>query len=147
MNEPLLTINEAAAVLKVSRSKVYELIDNEQLPVIRLGDRTPRFKMDEIVEWLNNRSVPVTAVENQIEIDAKVEAVKVTDLVFHEFEWNNSLHPDKRNVLQAFFVQVLSGGESYVSWSLLCDDLGFKGDVELKRIQEVFAKYKENKRP
>lgn len=55
MNEPLLTIDEVAAVLKVSRSAVYDLIKGDPpLPVVRLSDRVARFKMDDIVLWLED---------------------------------------------------------------------------------------------
>lgn len=49
-----LTLNarEAAAVLRISKSKVYELAQSESFPAIRIGKRVviPR---DKLIEWMN----------------------------------------------------------------------------------------------
>jgi excisionase family DNA binding protein len=55
MNPPqMLTIPEVAAVLKISRTKVYDLIKNEGLPVAQFGDlkRVPIAKLE---KWLADR--------------------------------------------------------------------------------------------
>ena len=50
-----LTLNarEAAEVLRISKSKVYELAHSESFPAIRIGKRVviPR---DKLIEWMNN---------------------------------------------------------------------------------------------
>ena len=50
----LLTINQVAELLQVSRPTVYEYMDDKKhpLPVIYLGDRTPRFRKSDIEAWL-----------------------------------------------------------------------------------------------
>ena len=48
MNKLLFTPSEAAAVLGVGRSKVYELLRNFQLPSVRI-DRCRRIPADELV--------------------------------------------------------------------------------------------------
>ena len=49
-----LTLNarEAAAVLRISKSKVYELAQSESFPAIRIGKRVviPR---DKLIQWMN----------------------------------------------------------------------------------------------
>ena len=49
-----LTLNahEAAAVLRISKSKVYELAQSESFPSIRIGKRVviPR---DKLIQWIN----------------------------------------------------------------------------------------------
>lgn len=47
-----LKAHEVAAVLRISKSKVYELAQSESFPAIRIGKRVvvPR---DKLVEWIN----------------------------------------------------------------------------------------------
>ena len=53
----LLSIPEAAAVLRLSRTKVYALIDVEGLPVKRFG-RSVRVSVIALQEWLERRDKP-----------------------------------------------------------------------------------------
>lgn len=52
-----LTLNarEAAGVLRISKSKVYELARTESFPAIRIGNRVviPR---DKLIEWMNTQA-------------------------------------------------------------------------------------------
>ena len=50
-----LKAHEAAAVLRISKSKVYELVQRESFPSIRIGKRVviPR---DKLLQWMNNRA-------------------------------------------------------------------------------------------
>ena len=52
-----LTLNarEAAEVLRISKSKVYELARTESFPAVRIGKRVviPR---DKLIEWMNNQA-------------------------------------------------------------------------------------------
>ena len=52
-----LTLNarEAAEVLRISKSKVYELAHGESFPAIRIGKRVviPR---DKLIQWMNNQA-------------------------------------------------------------------------------------------
>ena len=47
-----LKAHEAAAVLRISKSKVYELARTESFPAMRIGKRVviPR---DKLIEWMN----------------------------------------------------------------------------------------------
>jgi excisionase family DNA binding protein len=50
----LLTIPEAAVSLRLSRAKVYRLIDVEGLPVVRFG-RAVRVSVIALQEWVEQR--------------------------------------------------------------------------------------------
>ena len=47
-----LNVREAAEVLRISKSKVYELAQSESFPAIRIGKRViiPR---DKLIQWMN----------------------------------------------------------------------------------------------
>ena len=49
-----LKVREAAAVLRISKSKVYELARSESFPAVRIGKRVviPR---DKLIQWMNNQ--------------------------------------------------------------------------------------------
>ena len=50
--DPVLwTVQEVAEYLRVSEAKVYRLIKEQQLPVMRVG-KTWRFRKDRLHEWL-----------------------------------------------------------------------------------------------
>ena len=50
-----LKTHEAAEVLRISKSKVYELAQSESFPAIRIGKRVviPR---DKLIQWMNNQA-------------------------------------------------------------------------------------------
>ena len=54
MNEPILTIKEAAEYLKISPSTTYKLILTEDLPAIRIG-KNWRIRRARLEEWMNNK--------------------------------------------------------------------------------------------
>ena len=51
MSEKLLTLAEAQAILRVSKSKMYRLIHKEGLPVVKVGS-TYRIRMSELEKYL-----------------------------------------------------------------------------------------------
>ena len=50
-----LKAHEAAAVLRISKSKVYALAQSESFPAIRIGKRVliPR---DKLIQWMNSQA-------------------------------------------------------------------------------------------
>lgn len=54
----LLSIPEVARSLRLSRTKVYELIDGEGLPVVRFG-RAVRVSVAALEQWLTDRAESV----------------------------------------------------------------------------------------
>ena len=55
--EPLLDANEAARLLKVPRSTLYELVRSRGLPHVRIGDRGLRFTRANLTRWVSENSV------------------------------------------------------------------------------------------
>jgi excisionase family DNA binding protein len=57
-NKDLLTIDEVAEILKISRATVYTFINNKEnpIPVVYLSDRTPRVKADELGRWVDRQT-------------------------------------------------------------------------------------------
>ena len=54
----LLTVSDAATVLRTSRKAVYAMIERRQLPgVVRIGRRV-LIRQDNLVEWLCQKSAP-----------------------------------------------------------------------------------------
>ena len=50
--QPLLTADEAAELLNVPRSTVYELVRSRGLPHVRIGERGMRFTHVGLEEWV-----------------------------------------------------------------------------------------------
>lgn len=50
--QPLLTADEAAELLHVPRSTVYELVRSRGLPHVRIGERGLRFTRGGLEEWV-----------------------------------------------------------------------------------------------
>jgi excisionase family DNA binding protein len=51
----LLTIVQVAALLNLGRTKIYELIDKENLPIHKFG-RATRISPTELQHWLQERN-------------------------------------------------------------------------------------------
>lgn len=56
LNEPLLDAEEAAQLLHVPRSTLYELVRSRGLPHVRIGDRGLRFTRAALEEWVGEHS-------------------------------------------------------------------------------------------
>jgi excisionase family DNA binding protein len=52
LDEPLLDANEAARLLRVPRSTLYELVRSRGLPYVRIGERGMRFTRSGLEEWI-----------------------------------------------------------------------------------------------
>jgi excisionase family DNA binding protein len=52
LTEPLLDAGEAAQLLRVSRSTLYELVRTRGLPHVRIGDRGLRFTRQDLETWV-----------------------------------------------------------------------------------------------
>lgn len=62
MNEQLLTLAEAQAILRVSRSKMYRLIHQEGLPAVRLGS-TYRIRQSDLEIFLVNSNLKTKEIK------------------------------------------------------------------------------------
>ena len=56
LQEPLLDANEAARLLNVPRSTLYELVRSRGLPHVRIGSRGLRFTRAGLGEWVAENS-------------------------------------------------------------------------------------------
>lgn len=54
--EPLLDADEAAKLLHVPRSTLYELVRSRGLPHVRIGDRGMRFTRSDLEIWISEHS-------------------------------------------------------------------------------------------
>jgi excisionase family DNA binding protein len=52
LTEPLLDANEAAKLLRVPRSTLYELVRSRGLPHVRIGERGLRFTRADLEGWV-----------------------------------------------------------------------------------------------
>lgn len=50
---PLINSREAAAILCISRRKLWELTASNQIPVVRIG-RSVRFDIEDIERWVES---------------------------------------------------------------------------------------------
>ncbi|EIW19500.1 MULTISPECIES: helix-turn-helix domain-containing protein [Pelosinus] len=50
----ILTVNEASVFLKISRSKLYELVSQDAIPWFPVGSHK-RFLTQELLDWAKNR--------------------------------------------------------------------------------------------
>ena len=54
----LLTVAEAAKLLRLSRSQVYNLVSAGQLPTVRLGPRGIRIPRQALLDWIAAHTEP-----------------------------------------------------------------------------------------
>lgn len=55
VHSPLLTIEEAAHLLRLSRGKTYQMAQTGELPTVRMG-RSVRIRRDRLEAWLDSKS-------------------------------------------------------------------------------------------
>ncbi len=53
--EVMLTVKDVTKFLKISRSKVYRLIEKGDLKAYKIGERGTRFKQSEIEEYIQRQ--------------------------------------------------------------------------------------------
>lgn len=64
MERQILVADEVAAMLRVDRQRVYELVRKRAIPVIRLGERQYRFDAEAIRQWISRGGNTVEGKEN-----------------------------------------------------------------------------------
>jgi len=55
--EKILTVPEVAQYLKISKSKMYDIVKREKIPFIKIG-RNVRIKESDLDEWLEIQTRP-----------------------------------------------------------------------------------------
>lgn len=56
MNEEMLTVYEVAALLKLGRTKVYQLVADGELPAVRIG-KALRISAEALQAWIREQAV------------------------------------------------------------------------------------------
>ncbi len=56
LTEPLLDAGEAARLLRVPRSTLYELVRSRGLPHVRIGERGRRFTRADLQTWVSENT-------------------------------------------------------------------------------------------
>ncbi len=52
----LLTVTEAAKVLRISRALAYQMVAKGELPSVRIGNRLVRVPHARLLRWIEDRS-------------------------------------------------------------------------------------------
>jgi len=61
----LLTVDEAASLLRTSRPAIYAMVERRQLPgVTRIGRRV-LFRRADLLDWLDQKTVPAANVNKR----------------------------------------------------------------------------------
>lgn len=63
MHNEILTIEEAAKILKVSQGHVRKLVRQGELPVIRRGKRYSRYRKSDLIAFLDRYTIKKEAQE------------------------------------------------------------------------------------
>jgi excisionase family DNA binding protein len=58
VDDPILTIPEVARYLKVSKSKVYELVSKKEIPHLKIG-RNVRIRQIDLQVWVEKQSTQI----------------------------------------------------------------------------------------
>src|SRR5665809_20383 len=61
LSEPLLDAGQAARLLRVPRSTLYELVRSRGLPHVRVGERGLRFTRSGLAAWVSENTYGVAA--------------------------------------------------------------------------------------
>ncbi len=61
----ILTVHDVAEYLRMSKAKVYRLVKQKQIPVVRIG-KTWRFRKDLLDEWLSRSAESSMKTEEKI---------------------------------------------------------------------------------
>ena len=65
--EKLLNIDELSEWLGIEKSTIYAWTSKQNIPHIKLGPKVLRFRLNEVIDWLSEKSVsPKPEVGNQI---------------------------------------------------------------------------------
>lgn len=59
VEDPILTIPEVARYLKVSKSKIYELVSKKEIPHLKIG-RNVRIRQVDLQVWVEKQSTQIT---------------------------------------------------------------------------------------
>jgi excisionase family DNA binding protein len=65
MDQEILTVPEMARFLKISRSKAYRLVEEGEIPVLRIG-RSVRIIQSDLLNWIEGKREDCTQIAHEI---------------------------------------------------------------------------------
>jgi nitrogen PTS system EIIA component len=69
----LLTVRQAAALLKATERQIYRWVDDEEIPFQRVRDQV-RFNRTDLLEWATSRRMPISLVAFDEDLDPEDRA-------------------------------------------------------------------------
>ena len=63
----VLTIEELSEYLKVSKEKIYRMLQSNEIPAFKIGSQW-RFKLSEIEKWIDSHMINTTSFSDQKEV-------------------------------------------------------------------------------
>jgi excisionase family DNA binding protein len=73
--DPLLTIPQVAELLQISKSKLYDLVQKNKIPHIRIG-RNVRIRPSDLEEWLKDYYIP-SMEDSQLALKEIIEHLRL----------------------------------------------------------------------
>ena len=55
----ILTVRETAKLLKVSEATIYRMVEKDEIPYIRVGEKIIRFSRSDLKRWLDSSKMGV----------------------------------------------------------------------------------------
>jgi excisionase family DNA binding protein len=52
-----MSVDEIAELLGLAKGTVYHLVSEERIPCVRLSARCLRFRLSEVMEWIEKKSI------------------------------------------------------------------------------------------
>ena len=75
LSSPLITPDEAALVMKVTRQTVYNLINDGKLASMQISDRVQLIRLEDFLAMMNSAYKPVKTKTQPEEVNAQVEDI------------------------------------------------------------------------
>jgi PTS system nitrogen regulatory IIA component len=96
----LLTVREAAALLRATERQVYRWVDEEEIPFRRVRDQV-RFNRTDLLEWATSRRLVVSLEAFGAELDPEERAPSLADALRNGGVHHDLIGVDREAVLRA----------------------------------------------
>lgn len=80
MERDFLTFEEVQDLLKLSRSKMYQMLQRGELPAYKIGKQW-RIEKSELEEWLASKKFNVTSPEESTAMKSRIRFLSLFDLI------------------------------------------------------------------
>ena len=75
LSSPLLSIEDAATVMRVDKRTIYNLIKIGKLPTMQISQRVQVIRLEDFLSMMNNSYKPVRTKTQPEEVNAQVEEI------------------------------------------------------------------------